>query len=167
MDPVHFSGKEILEMAVRIEENGLRYYNEARKAATSDKLKDLFALLANEETQHIKVFSDMKTALGGASEQEGFDPYLEDARLYLRAIADTEVFTNPDKGRQLAEKITSEQEAIRLAIDMEKDSLLFYYELQKMIREKDRDVLQTLIDQEKDHVRKLNDINKELFGTTA
>ncbi|MDP2689031.1 MAG: hypothetical protein Q8P48_02850, partial [Deltaproteobacteria bacterium] len=26
MDPVHFTGKEILDMAVRIEENGLKFY---------------------------------------------------------------------------------------------------------------------------------------------
>ncbi len=161
MDPVHFTGREILEMAVRIEENGLEYYNTAGEAAQSPDLKELFRVLAGEEKTHIQVFNDLKK-LTGENPQEGFDPYLEEGVLYLKAIADTEVFSDPKRGANLAKQVTSEHDAIRIAIDMEKDSLLFYYELQKMIKEKDRHILESLIEQEKDHVRKLNDIHKRL-----
>ncbi len=161
MDPVHFSGQEILEMAVRIEENGLKFYTTAGAAAESAELKELFDVLAGEEKTHIKVFGDLKDDTG-RNPQEGFDPYLEEGTLYLKAIADTEVFTDPERGANLAKQVTSEKDAIRVAIDMEKDSLLFYYELQKMIKEKDRPILEHLIDQEKDHVRKLNDIQNKL-----
>ena len=39
MDPVHFSGREILEMALRIEENGERFYADAARASRSDRLR--------------------------------------------------------------------------------------------------------------------------------
>lgn len=164
MDPVHFSGREILEMAIRIEENGLQYYTEASKAAKSEELKELFETLAGEEEQHIVVFNDLKD-LTGDEWQEGYDPYVQEGAQYLKAIADTEVFTTPDRGAELARKVIDERDALRLAIDMEKDSLLFYYELQRMIRDKDKEVLEKLIEQEKDHVRKLTELERKIAGS--
>ena len=164
MDPVHFTGKEVLDMAVRIEENGMRFYTDASKAAKSQQLKDLFSALAEEEASHIKTFLELKKALVGSGDSTGFDPYIEDAQQYLKSMADTEVFTNPEAGKDAARSLKSEEEAVILAIGMEKDSLLFYYELERMIRESDKKVIEALIDQEKEHVRKLTNLQKLLFG---
>lgn len=163
MDPVHFTGKEVLEMAVRIEENGMKFYADASRAAKSQQLKDLFRALSEEEGNHIKTFLELKRVLVGEP-SEGFDPYLEDSQLYLKSLADTEVFTNPEAGKEAARSIKGEEEAITMAIGMEKDSLLFYYELEKMIREKDRKVIESLIEQEKEHVRRLTHLQGALFG---
>lgn len=164
MDPVHFTGKEVLDMAVRIEENGMRFYADASKAAKSHQLKDLFHALSEEEGTHIKMFLELKKALVGDDPSAGFDPYLEDAQQYLKSMADTEVFTNPEAGKEAARSLKDEKEAISMAIGMEKDSLLFYYELERMIRDKDRAVIESLIEQEKDHVRKLTNLQDLLFG---
>ncbi|MBI5560973.1 MAG: rubrerythrin, partial [Deltaproteobacteria bacterium] len=56
MDPVYFSGSEIIEMAVRIEENGGRFYTDASEATKDSKLKKLFQYLAGEEKKHLKYF---------------------------------------------------------------------------------------------------------------
>lgn len=165
MDPVHFTGKEVLDMAIRIEENGLKFYTDAGKSARSRELKELFKTLAEEEGQHIKVFLNLKKLLVGDDTTEGFDPYLEEAQQYLKALADTEVFTIPGDGKAVARSVDNEQEAINIAIGMEKDSLLFYYELERMIREKDRNVVESLIEQEKEHVRKLTEVQTSLFGS--
>jgi rubrerythrin len=164
MDPVHFTGKEVLDMAVRIEENGMRFYADASKAAKSHQLKDLFHALSEEEGTHIKMFLELKKVLVGDDPSTGFDPYLEDAQQYLKSMADTEVFTNPEAGKEAARSLKDEKEAISMAIGMEKDSLLFYYELERMIREKDRAVIESLIEQEKEHVRKLTNLQDLLFG---
>lgn len=164
MDPVHFTGKEVLEMAVRIEENGMKFYADASKAAKSHQLKDLFRVLSEEEGTHIKTFLELKrTLVGDDNPSEGFDPYIEDSQLYLKSLADTEVFTDGDAGSKAARSIKSEEDAISMAIGMEKDSLLFYYELEKMIREGDRKVIESLIEQEKEHVRKLTHLQNVLF----
>jgi len=164
MDPVHFTGKEVLDMAVRIEENGMRFYTDASKGAKSEQLKDLFTALAEEEASHIKTFLELKKALVGSDESNGFDPYIEDAQQYLKSMADTEVFTNPEAGKNAAKALKGEEEAITMAIGMEKDSLLFYYEIERMIRERDKKVIEALIEQEKEHVRKLTNLHKMLFG---
>lgn len=165
MDPVHFSGKEILEMAVRIEENGFKFYTEAANASGSKEIKGLFTLLASEETEHIKVFMGLHRLISGTEPStEGYDPEFEEASQYLKAIADTEVFTNPNKGRDLGRATTDANEALNLALNMEKDSILFYHELQRMIREKDKAVLDNVIEQEKEHVRRLTDLKIKLSG---
>jgi len=164
MDPVHFSGKEVLTMAVRIEENGMRFYTDASKAAKSESLKELFKVLAEEEAHHIKVFSDLKKLVAEDTVNEGFDPQLSEASLYLKSIADTEVFTKADKGKEVAKQMHDEKEALKMAIDMEKDSLLFYYEMQRLIRASDKAVIESLIEQEKEHVRKLTEAQTSLYG---
>jgi rubrerythrin len=162
MDPVHFTGREVLDMAVRIEENGLKFYNDACKASTSEAIKQLFKVLAEEEGHHVKVFLDLKKGLGESGAPEGFDPYAEEATQYLKALADTEVFTTPSGGGRLAGNMHNENEVLEVAIGMEKDSLLFYYEMQRMIREQDRHVLESLIEQEKEHLQKLYNLQKIL-----
>ena len=165
MDPVHFTGKEVLDMAVRIEENGMRFYADAAKGAKSKDLRELFKALSEDEGTHIKMFLELRKVLVGDDPSAGFDPYLEEAQQYLKSMADTEVFTNPEAGKEAARSLKDEQEAISMAIGMEKDSLLFYYELERMIREQDRKVIESLIEQEKDHVRKLQNLQSLLFGS--
>lgn len=152
MDPVHFTGKEVLDMAVRIEENGLKFYTDAGKATKNKAVQALFKALAEDEGRHIRVFQDLKKLLGDAANAEAFD---EETESYLRAFADTEVFTSPEGGKKLGKEVSAESEVIDIAIGMEKDSILFYYEILKMIREKDKAVVDSLIDQEKEHLKRL------------
>ncbi len=142
-------------MALRIEENGFEYYTGAARASKSKALKTLFKTLAEQEKDHIKVFLGLKGQLPEHETPAASDPYTDEAALYLNAIADTKVFTSPGEGKKLASRIKSEKQALTCAIGMEKDSILFYYELLKMIRGKDMVVVERLIEQEKEHLRKL------------
>jgi rubrerythrin len=164
MDPVHFTGREIVEMAIRIEENGMRFYADAAKATKIDRLKELFKALSEEEARHINLFTELKQEVASDSPAEGFDPYVAEATQYLKAMANTEVFKKPDEGEKLAGEVFDEKNALDIAIDREKDSIIFYYEMQKMIREKDSHVVENLIDQEKDHLKRLTEYMEELFG---
>ena len=158
MDPVHFSGKEILEMVVRIEENGLDFYNNAAKSVKSDSVKEAFTFLASEEVKHVEFFSGLKEAIGEEDSYSIFDPYLEEESMYIRALADTNIFVEADRGREMAEKMKSDSEAIDWAIGFEKDSVLFYNELLSMVREKDRPLIHSIITEEKKHIAKLTSI---------
>jgi rubrerythrin len=162
MDPVRFTGAEILEMALRIEENGFKFYTDACKTAKTTRLKELFRHLADEETNHVKSFSGL-VKLSGDTSTSPIDINESDAPLYLRALADTEVFTSPNQGAKFGKNIENEKDALNFAIQMEKDSLLFYYELAGIIREKDRAILNSIIEQEKEHVLKLSTLKAELF----
>src|SRR3989304_1008250 len=120
MDIAHFSGKDILEMAIRIEENGIQFYTQAGSASKSERLKELFLFLAEEEKRHIA--------------------YFEEIRRHIKDDTLTGVF----------------------GPNIEKDSSLFYYELQNAIRDKDKTTLKSLIIEEKSHLKKLTELQKTL-----
>jgi rubrerythrin len=164
MDPVHFSGKEMLEMALQIEANGERYYTVAAEAAKSERLRDLFNFLAGEEKKHLAYFKKMKQQAEGPHPHEIFTPYIEEASLYLKGMADTRVFTNIDAIEQLAREVRDERDVLNYAIDMEKESLLFYYEFIKGMQESDQPILEELIRQEQEHLKKLSELKQELSG---
>ncbi len=161
MSSVKFTGSEVIEMALKIEENGMKFYTDAFKASKDDKVKALFKRLAIEEAHHIKTFAAMKDMVKDEYVSEGFDPYITEASEYLRSMADSEVFKNPQDGALFAGAIGNPQEVIDYAIGMEKDSLVFYDEYEKVIVEKDKKVLTALIEQEQEHLGLLIELKKE------
>ncbi|MCP3676990.1 MAG: ferritin family protein [Deltaproteobacteria bacterium] len=166
MDPTRFSGKDVIEMAVRIEENGLAFYTEAAIASESEEIKKLFQFLGDEEKRHIYCFENIGKSFKDDNLPGISDPYIEETSLYLGALANSRVFTEKDEGSRMAKKVRDEDDALRTAIDMEKDSILFYYELEKVVKEKDRSVLATLISEEKKHLAKLTELQKNLSEKT-
>lgn len=163
MDPVHFTGREILDVAVQIEKNGVKFYTDASKAFKNAKIRAIFQDLAHEETMHIKVFSDLVKPLPESAPYGEYAPYMEEASEYLNALANSEVFTKPEEGSKLSLTVRSEKEAVEYAIQMEKDSLLFYLEMKQMIRKKDKEIVDKLIEQEKNHLSRLTEIKNEFF----
>src|SRR3972149_1100438 len=125
MDPVHFTGREIVEMAIRIEENGLRYYADAARATKTKRLKELFLALSEEEARHINLFTDLKEKIPSDSPAEGFDPYITEATQYLKAMADTEVFKEPGEGGKLAGRVFDEKKGLEGGIARGKGSRTF------------------------------------------
>ncbi len=164
MDPAHFSSSEILEMAIRIEENGLIFYKVAADATNSEELEKLFGFLSKEEKKHIEYFSGLAELITGDETYNTFDPYIAEESLYLEALADSSVFTETDWGSKLANECTGELEVLSKAIEVEKDSILFYYELKNMVREKDQDLLEKIIAEERDHLAKLTELKQKLKG---
>ena len=162
MDIAHFSGKEIIEMAIRIEENGVGFYTQACSASKSERIKKLFLSLAEEEKKHISCFKNIGRHVKDDTFPGIFDPNLEEAPLYLKALADSRVFTNLNEGKLLASKARSEEEVLKTAINIEKDSILFYYELRNAINDKDKLTLKGLIEEEKKHLQKLTELQQDL-----
>jgi len=161
MSSVKFTGSEVIEMALKIEENGMKFYTDAFKAAKDETTKALFKKLAIEEGHHIKIFTDMKDLVKDEYVSEGFDPYITEASEYLRSMADSEVFKSPGDGGKFAGEIANPGEVLDFAIGMEKDSLVFYGEYEKVIVDKDKAVLNALIEQEEEHLETLVTLRKE------
>lgn len=167
MDPVRFSATEILKMAIRIEENGEKFYTDAAKGAETAKVRELFEFLAEEEKNHSKFFRELKKTADAEDDTHygPFDPYIEEASRYINAFADSHVFASSDYGDDdgvIARIADNELEAVQFAIDMEKESLLFYHELVRAMREKDKDTLDEIINEEKKHLMKLTEIRQEI-----
>ena len=151
---ITFSGRELLEIAIQIEKNGFTFYaNVARKVA-EPKVIEVINWLAQEENSHIKRFEEI---LSGFKDEELDMPpaELEEYTLYLKALADARVFPTELKAREEAIGIKSERDAINLAIEFEKDSLLFLHAMKEMVPGEDVFAVEELQREEMLHLKKL------------
>ena len=156
---VFFSGSELLEIATGIERNGMAFYQALADKTGKKDVKDIYTYLAGEEKKHLDTFQGMSDSLGQAKPPETYgDEYL----LYLKSLVDSVVFSNVAEAQQKAGKMSNEIEALDTGIQAEKDSILFYTELQGLVRGRDREVVLTVLGEEKNHLRQLSELKRGL-----
>jgi rubrerythrin len=154
-----FSGKELLDIAVNIEKSGAAFYETMVNCARSNKAKTAFKYLADQEKQHIKAYQSMLSAVADAPPPE---TYTEEYDQYLKSLVDSAVFSSEGAACTLAEKASSDAEGIDFGIRAEKDSILFYTELQDLVRRADAKVIGKIIDEERSHLKRLSELKAGL-----
>ncbi len=153
-----FSGSEIVELGVQIEKNGRDFYNALVIQSKDVKARDIFKFLSGEEEKHILTFQNI---LKSVEKYEPPESYPGEYFAYMNALAGEYVFTQKDKGKELARQASSDIEAINLGIRFEKDSIIFYEGMKKVIPEYDLKVIEQLINQEKTHLQILSDLKNK------
>ena len=157
---IFFSIREVIEMAVSTERSGQAFYQTASKLAKENNLKELFRYLAEEEEKHLKTFQGLYNLL---KEKPEITPYnWEEAKLYLEALVDSKFFAGPDAAINLAKEAKDELEVIYAAIEFEKDTLLFFYQILEMIKSQEQELVKKIIEQEKKHIQKLSTMKSKL-----
>lgn len=154
-----FAGSEIVELGIQIEKNGRDFYNTLTKKSKNQKAIEIFQYLAGEEEKHIKVFQDI------LDRTEKYEPSGLDADeyfAYMNALASEYVFTQKDKGEEIAKTIKNDKEAVNMGIGFEKDSIIFYEGMKKAVPEYGLKIINELIMQEQSHLKKLSDLRKTL-----
>jgi len=154
-----FAGSEIVELGIQIEKNGRDFYNTLAAQSKNPKEKEIFRYLAAEEEKHIIVFEKI---LENKDKYQPPQTYPGEYFAYMNALASNYVFTQKDKGKEIAKKIKSDKEATDLGIGFEKDSIIFYEGMKKAVPEYDQKTVEELIIQEQGHLRKLVDLKKAL-----
>jgi len=149
---MYYSGLEIIEIAIRIEENGYVFYTAASEMINEpNDNKALFLDLAEKELIHIAIFKK----LAGKFEAEEFDFNMEDESDYIDHLADTHIFGKKDSGIDLAKTIKTPKEALEIALKFENESVAFYMELLKRTKTDSRRLIQQIIDEEKEHAAEI------------
>ena len=154
-----FSGCEIVEIGIQIEKNGYDFYAEIAKNTDDEKLKELYGFLACEEKSHIDAFKDIFKGLCDYSPEGAYpDEYFS----YMNALASDHVFTKEGKGVELAKGVENVKDGLAIAVSFEKDTVIFFEEMKKLVPENEKQVIDRLIDEEKKHLKKLIQIRSEL-----
>lgn len=157
---IFFSIREVVEMAISTERSGQAFYQTASKLAKEKSLEEFFRYLAEEEGKHLQTFQGFYDTLKEGPETTPYN--WEEAKLYLKALVDSRFFTGPDQAINLAKEAKSELEALNSAINFEKDTLLFFYEMLEVIKLGDRNLVKKIIEEEKKHVRRLSTLKGKL-----
>ncbi len=160
---ITFNADEIFEMAVEIERQGSAFYSEASEKAQTEDMKKFFKEMAAMENNHVHTFSEMRKELTDTEKTEtSYDPQNE-AILYLQTMADAKGW----EGRiSPAKKFTGDEsvkEVIEIALNAEKESVVFYYGLKTLVAEgAGRDKVEKIIMEELAHIRTLLEYLKDL-----
>jgi rubrerythrin len=154
-----FAGSEIIELGIQIEKNGKDFYNTLVSQSKNQHAKEIFKHLEGEEEKHIATFQKILDAL---HKYEPPESYPGEYFVYMSALAGEYVFTQKDKGKEIAMNTKSDKEAIELGIKFEKDSIIFYVGMKKVVPEHQGKMVDKLIEQEKIHLYKLLELKNTL-----
>jgi rubrerythrin len=156
---VFFSGKELVDIAVSIEKSGMAFYDSMIKCAKGKKAQTAFKYLADQEKEHIKAYERMLGAVADAPPPES---YTEEYDQYLKSLVESAVFSSEAAACKLAESTSSDVEGIGIGMRAEKDSILFYTELQDLVRRADARIIGKIIEEEKSHLKRLLELRSGL-----
>lgn len=84
----------------------------------------------------------------------------EDYFSYLSVLAGEYIFTRKGKGEEIAKNINNDKDALDKAIGFEKDSIVFYTAIKKIVPGYDLKVIDALIEQEELHLKQLLGMKK-------
>ena len=152
-----FNASEVFQIAMDIEENGKRFYEKAMDLVDSPDVKALLASLAQDEVEHLKTFTELKAQLPKASTEDTiWDPEHE-MNNYLKMMADMNIFRSDFNVEKELSRVKNPEDVLRLGIEFEKDSIIFFLTMQDETEEKKgRELIGQLIDEERKHLKKLS-----------
>lgn len=153
-----FTGLELIDTAVCIEENGEFFYRECAKAFLNTNGKNLFLFLAREDARHKDIFSNLSSSLKKLeiAMAAPHEEYPGEYFAYLQAFADSHVFTKKDTAYETAQSLITSKEILDFALQIELDSVLFYSEMKRSIYASQWPVLDQIIQEERSHYLKLS-----------
>lgn len=129
------NAQEILTIALRIEENGARFYQQAFENATDATLKAALNKLRQWEEGHILFIQQLiasdtpKTPLFIPS---FYNPEATSDQ-YIKAIADAQVFVESDSFLQKVEQSSTSKEILHYALSFETITVAYYQSLLEIL----------------------------------
>ncbi|MEO0107934.1 MAG: ferritin family protein [candidate division WOR-3 bacterium] len=152
-----YSPAEVVGLAVEIEKAGSKFYLEAAERAKNPETGELLRRLAAEEVQHERTFAQLFDRLRETPAQLPYD--WEEVKSYLRVVTESKFFLTPDKALPRILPETTETELLELAIQFEKETLVFYLEIADLVAAEHRSLIGELVRQERRHMRKLAEMH--------
>ena len=140
---IYFSGEELIQIAVQTEETGYEYYKGAEKQAASQPLKELFHYLAEQELKHKATYVKLKEQIKEPA--QGLPVDWDEVGLYIKAMTDSSFFLGGDKNINKTVQSHNDKEAVEYALQFEKDTLLFFYQIKDTVKATERSIVEQVI----------------------
>ena len=147
-----FAIEDIIDLAIQIEKNAEEVYRKASGEISNPSLVSLLQYLADEEVEHAKWFSELKQKVSKTTD----DPQLAEMgkRILLGLLGD-ESFSLKDADFSKMDQI---EDLLRLAIEFERDTVLFYEMIRSFLETKETlDHLDEIMEEERSHIRSLQE----------
>jgi rubrerythrin len=151
-----FSIKEILELGLKLEQNGEMFYREALKKFSNPSLRVLLEWLAREEVKHGEWFIEKLKR----ENQQGVDAALDEiASRILKEILGDQSFSLKEADFSKIERV---EDLIEIAVEFEKDTILFFEMIQSMIEDEQTLMeLHEITEEERHHIELLQECEQK------
>ena len=157
--PTVFTAREIAEAAVEKEVKRRDFYAYVSRLSTNPEMTKLFDFLTAEEERHVATFAKLRD--GVPVEEVRPEEYDADMQAYMDSVVEDKLYTKIDSADFVKTAIEA-KDVFRLAIALEKDAILFFWEFLPYVNDKDKKIVRTLIDEEKSHIRLLWNMKQAL-----
>ncbi len=137
--------KEAIKVAIQMEKDGYAFYQKAAAQTSSDMGKSIFESIAKDELLHLDVFQKLFEEKVGKSE---WDDLVDSSKKYQ----EISVFPKDLKEVVGKDPDTNELDALRIAMDSEKDAIEYYTDIWENLNENEvKKIIDKIIEQEKNH----------------
>lgn len=154
-----FRAAEILDMAIQIEQQGVAFYQACSVAARAQKIREVFDFMIGQEQEHARTFSHMKEGLDDFRLPE---TYSGETRNYVDTFVKDRVFHEIEKASSDAGQVPDPFRAIEFAIEFQQRSILFYSGMKQIVRASENEIIERIISEEHDHIRRLLALRRDL-----
>lgn len=160
-----YNADEIFKIAIFIEEHGSLFYKKAADVVSNLDLRKSLLDLAKMEEGHINVFKQLRKEFAESSSfSYSDDNENEDASSYLKAIANTHIFTD-SKIEEIFAELTDAKSVLDIAMRFEKDSIIVFTALKEEVPEAlGKEKINLLIVEELKHILHITKLIKEFVG---
>ena len=154
-----FTAREIAESAVEKEMKRRDFYANVSRLSTSPEMTKLFEFLTAEEDRHVATLRKLRDEV--PIEEVRPEEYDADMQAYMDSVVEEKLYSKIDSA-DFVKTAIEVKDVFRLAIALEKDAILFFWEFLPYVNDKDKKIVRTLIDEEKSHIRMLWKMKQEL-----
>lgn len=153
---------DLAKIAMNIEKSGLQFYTILAEKTQDPQAKALFVNMGEEEKVHYDTFEKIFSRLSLTEIPELRDDDFEE---YVQELVNNHVFGGDVNVEELAGEVNDPIAAIKLALDFEKDSILFFLQFKNVLLPEEQSLIQELIDEENKHIKRLLTVKRMLTST--
>jgi rubrerythrin len=167
MSPERYTMLEAVAAAVTMEEEGVRFYTLAMEKAADPEVQIMSRFLRDVEYEHFEHFRDLLASLSSHTGEKTptIDP---DTESYLRYLAETGVFPAHSAAGHALNGVKDVCDMLRLGIQAEKDSILYYRDLIEQVPFPDAAAaIGKILSEEKQHFLMLSGLLRRLLSTRS
>ena len=146
-----FSANQMIDIAIQTEQAGHVFYEAAAQHADNPQVRVLCEWLAGEEQTHERVFRLMGQNLPPPEEPEEWPGEKTE---FINALVGSRFLPRPEEAEALVKDLSA-QGILDFALNFEKDTIIFLYEMQDMVASSDTEQVNQIIAEEKAHVSRI------------
>jgi rubrerythrin len=155
-----FTGDELFRIALELERRGEQFYTALGAQTDNQQVAMLCQDLADQERQHAQTFEHLRTTTTRRTESR---PLSWDELAFAQMLVEERILPDAKQAQQIVQE-HGLPAALQMAIQFEKDSILFFNELLGMVDEADRRAVAHIVEQEKLHAQRLQRLKREMLG---